>query len=273
MDTSQIRKYSTILTIAGSDSSAGAGIQADIKTAAAFGVHASTAISSITAQNTCGIIAISDVDPYMLQKQIEAIVTDEKPLAVKTGMLPSPQAVEVVANAIRRFNLVNIVVDPVLISSSGTPMSDKMEDTIKTMKTALSPLATLVTPNIPEAITLSGLSKSDILNNPLLLPDRLNCPGILLKGGHSDTDCDDILIAEKETTTFTSKRIGSRNTHGTGCVLSSAIASCLALGLTLREAVKHAKNFVTRAIEEGKNLHFGNGHGPLFLLDKYNSMQ
>ena len=101
----------------------------------------------------------------------------------------------------------------------------------------------------------------------------LNCPGILLKGGHSDTDCDDILIAEKETTTFTSKRIGSRNTHGTGCVLSSAIASCLALGLTLREAVKHAKNFVTRAIEEGKNLYFGNGHGPLFLLDKYNSMQ
>lgn len=256
-------KYNVMLSIAGSDSSAGAGVQADIKTAAALDVYAMTVITSVTAQSSQGVAAKSDVSTEMIRRQLEAVLSDEKPAAVKTGMLPTPEIIETVANVLRRYGCRNIVVDPLLISSSGFPLVDRPEEAADAFRRHLFPIATLITPNLPEASFLSGQDCPD----PVSLPRLLNASAVLLKGGHSSgDDSADLLICNGTIERYATPRVNSRNTHGTGCVLSAAIASFLARGMELRDAVGEAKKFIYNAITEGASYTFGKGTGPLYLF-------
>lgn len=256
-------RYTTILSIAGSDSSSGAGIQADIKTAQLMGVYCMTAITSVTAQCSVGVKTKFDIPVEIVVSQIEQSFIDEPPLAVKTGMLPTPETIRQTANAIDRIGVNRLVVDPVLISSSGTPLCEPLGQCAEEMLNALFPLATLVTPNIPEATYLCGGTLPP-LND---LPARLNTHAVLLKGGHSGNDkVNDILITRDNVIVLEGARIESSNTHGTGCVLSSAITSLLAKGMSLTHAVARAKEFITRSIAVGASYCFGIGYGPLYLL-------
>lgn len=262
------KRYTTILSIAGSDSSAGAGIQADIKTAHSLGVYATTAITSVTAQNTTGISTRMDVDSYVLRQQLEQIITDEPPMAVKTGMLPSQEAISAVADVLKKHSCRNIVVDPVLISTSGTPLTEPLAEAAYAMKSLLFPLARIVTPNIPEAVFLSG---SGALSNDKaqlrILPSVINARTVLIKGGHSDGSIStDILTGEEGEAEFASSRIDTTNSHGTGCVLSTAIACGLAKGLSIKNAVALAKKFINHALSRGADYRFGKGNGPLYLF-------
>ncbi len=262
------KRYTTILSIAGSDCSGGAGIQADIKTAQALGVYACTAITSVTAQNTTGISAKMDVDSYVLRQQLEQIITDEPPMAVKTGMLPSPDATIAVAEVLGKHGCSNIVVDPVLISTSGTPLTHPLDESAKVMKEILFPMARLITPNIPEAEFLSGISLSEPKPYTLYhVLQRMNAKSILIKGGHSTGRLSaDILICEEGQEEFADERIETTNTHGTGCVLSTAIACGLANGLSLKKSISLAKKFINHALSRGSAYSFGKGNGPLYLF-------
>ena len=252
----------TALTIAGSDSSGGAGIQADIKTMTANGVYAMSAITALTAQNTTGVTSIMEATPQFLAEELDCIFTDIYPDAIKTGMVSSSELIEVIADKLTGYQAKNIVVDPVMVATSGARLIS--EDAISTLKSKLLPLAKVITPNIPEAEVLSEMqikSEADMEKAAKIICDRLGC-SVLLKGGHQLNDANDLLWQKDEQVTwFMGKRIDNPNTHGTGCTLSSAIASNLAKGYDLKTSVKYAKNYISGALAAGLNL--GKGSGPM----------
>lgn len=252
----------TALTIAGSDSSGGAGIQADIKTMMANGVYAMSAITALTAQNTTGVTSIMEATPQFLAEELDCIFTDIYPDAIKTGMVASTELIEVIADKLTAYEAKNIVVDPVMVATSGARLIS--EDAISTLKSKLLPLAKVITPNIPEAEVLSEMqikSEADMEKAAEIICDRLGC-SVLLKGGHQLNDANDLLWQKDEQATwFMGKRIDNPNTHGTGCTLSSAIASNLAKGYDLKTSVKYAKNYISGALAAGLNL--GKGSGPM----------
>lgn len=251
----------TALSIAGSDPSGGAGIQADLKTFAAHGVYGMAAISALTAQNTVAVFAVEAASDAMLRAQLESVFSDIFPDAVKVGMLPSARSVETVARELSSRKARNVVVDTVMVSSSGTRLLDGGAE--RTLMGALFPLARVVTPNVPEAEALTGVEIRDrggMIEAARAL-SRLTDAAILLKGGHVSGDASDLLLLDGSPEWFVSTRIASRHTHGTGCALSSAIAANLALGYPVREAVSRAKDYVWRAIRDAPGL--GRGNGPL----------
>ena len=242
-----------VLTIAGSDSSAGAGIQQDLKTITAHGCYGATVITSITSQNTLGVQSTMTVPPHVVASQLSAVLTDLEPRAVKIGMLPDAAVAEAVTDVLGSYlqqHRVAVVYDPVMISSSGFVLME--DEAIEFITRQLFPLCTLITPNLPEAERLG---------------DSLSPYAYLLKGGHAEGDVttDVLHLPDGTVSEFSTLRVNSRNLHGTGCTLSSAIASCLALGCSLHEAVRRAKAFVTAAIKRSQNVSIGHGNGPLLL--------
>ena len=251
----------TALSIAGSDSGGGAGIQADLKTMTLHGVFAMSAVTALTAQNTTGVRGILEVSPEFLAQQIDAVFEDIFPDAVKIGMVSSAELVMVIAERLRHFKARNIVVDPVMVSTSGSRLMQT--EAIAVLQRELLPLSSLVTPNIPEAEVLSGLTilnKKDMMLAAKTISDRYRC-AVLLKGGHSITDADDLLYSEGGYQWFEGKRIDNPNTHGTGCTLSSAIASNLAKGRDIETAIRLAKEYISGAL--GAMLNLGAGSGPM----------
>lgn len=254
------RQMKTALTIAGSDSSGGAGIQADLKTFTCCKVYGMSAITSLTAQNTTGVFSIMDVSPEFLEEQIKAVALDIFPDAVKIGMVSSSELIEVIEKSIKKYGFKNIVVDPVMVSTSGFNLIQN--DALSALK-KLFPLASLITPNISEAEIISNTkikSKSDMENAAKIIFNDFKTP-VLVKGGHSLCDADDFLYSKNGGKWFYGKRIKTENTHGTGCTLSSAIASNLSKGFTLEKSIKNAKKYLTGALKKGLNL--GKGSGPL----------
>ena len=259
----------TALTIAGSDCSGGAGIQADIKTMSTNGVYAMSAITALTAQNTTGVRAIQESTPEFLGQQLDAIFEDIVPNAVKIGMVSSCKLIEVIAQKLAYYKAKNIVVDPVMVATSGSLLIDK--DAINCLTKNLLPMASLVTPNIPEAEILSNISiksDKDMITSAKVIGDKFGC-AVLLKGGHSVNDANDLLYANGECTWFNGKKIDNPNTHGTGCTLSSAIASNLAKGYSLHQAVLRAKEYISGALKAQLNL--GHGSGPMCHVFDLNS--
>ena len=251
----------TVLTIAGSDSGGGAGIQADIKTMTVHGVYAASAVTAVTAQNTTGVYGVQKISPDFLRKQIDCVFQDITPDAVKTGMLPGKEHVETVAEVLSFYRAKHIVTDPVMVSTSGTSLMD--EAAKEALKEKLFPLAELITPNIPETEELLGRhvrTKEDMESAAEELHKRWGC-AVLCKGGHFPGEADDFLYTEKGGFWIPGERIPSENTHGTGCTLSSAIACRLARGESLKEAVSGAKKYLAGALQAGLNL--GKGNGPL----------
>ena len=251
----------TALSIAGSDCSGGAGIQADMKTMTMNGVYAMSAITVLTAQNTTGVRAIQESTPDFLKHQIDAVFEDIYPDAVKIGMVASSALIRIIADRLKHYNAKNVVVDPVMVATSGSFLMKT--DAVKTLVEELLPISTLVTPNIPEAQVLSGMiieSKNDMVTAAKQIGDSFHC-AVLLKGGHSINDANDLLYANGELTWFEGKRIDNPNTHGTGCTLSSAIASNLAKGFTLAESVRRAKDYISGAL--AAMLDLGEGSGPM----------
>ncbi len=254
-------KMKTALTIAGSDCSGGAGIQADLKTMTMNGVYAMSVITALTAQNTTGVRAIEESTPLFLKQQIDAVFEDIRPDAVKIGMVSSCELIRVIAERLRHYDAKNVVVDPVMVATSGSALMKT--DAVQTLTEELLPIATLVTPNIPEAEVLSGMAiktKEDMIAAAKKIAEAYHC-AVLLKGGHSVNDANDLLYANGNLTLFEGKRIDNPNTHGTGCTLSSAIASNLAKGFTLAESVKRAKNYISEAL--AAMLDLGKGAGPM----------
>lgn len=251
----------TALSIAGSDSCGGAGIQADLKTMTMNGVYAMTAVTALTAQNTTGVRAIQEATPEFLGQQIDAVFEDIFPDAVKIGMVSASELIRVIAKKLRDYEAKHIVVDPVMVATSGSVLLKT--DAVETLEKELLPLAEVVTPNIPEAEILSGMAiktKEDMLEAAEKISKTYGC-AVLLKGGHSINDANDYLYANEEGHWFEGKRIDNPNTHGTGCTLSSAIASNLAKGYELPEAVKRAKDYISGAL--GSMLDLGKGSGPM----------
>lgn len=251
----------TVLTIAGSDCSGGAGTQADIKTMTANGVYAMSVITALTAQNTLGIWGIRVTEPEFLEKQLDAVFSDIRPDAVKIGMICSKEQIQVIADKLKRYHAGNVVLDPVMLSTSGTRLIS--EEAIATWKEELFTLATILTPNIPEAEVLSGVkitAAEKMEQAAKYIAEKYGC-AVLLKGGHQAGDADDFLYAGGKGRWFCKKRIENPNTHGTGCTLSSAIASNLAKGYSLEKSVKNAKNYITGALQA--KLDLGAGNGPL----------
>jgi len=251
----------TALTIAGSDSSGGAGIQADIKTMCANGVYAMSAVTALTAQNTTGVYGIFEATPAFLANQLDCIFTDIYPDAVKTGMVSSVALIRVIADKLRQYRAKNIVVDPVMVATSGSRLI--AEDAVDALKKELLPLATVLTPNIPEAEIFSGFSiagPADMERAARIIGEAYGC-AVLLKGGHQVSDADDLLWRDGRGRWFQGQRIDNPNTHGTGCTLSSAIASNLAKGLDLEHSVERAKAYVSGALSAMLDL--GAGRGPM----------
>ena len=258
-----------VLSIAGSDSSGGAGIQADIKTIAAHRLFAESAITALTAQNTLGVTGVLDIDPAFVAKQIDAVFEDIRPAAVKVGMVSSAAIIEAVADALERHAAANIVVDPVMVATSGARLIG--DDAIEALKARLLPLADVVTPNMPEAEVLCGFPVNDDASMERAaneLSERVQ-GAVLVKGGHSAARADDVLVARAGAPAFwlSAPRVDTQNTHGTGCTLSSAIACGLAKGLPMEEAVRAAKDYVRGALAAGLNL--GKGSGPLDHMWEY----
>src|SRR5882724_8828116 len=250
-----------VLTIAGSDSGGGAGIQADIKTIQANGCYALSVVTSVTAQNTMSLIGASDVPTKIVEAQMNAVFSDFNVAAVKTGMLSSSEIVKCVAAELQRVTFKWLVVDPVMISKSG--FSLLQPDAVESMKNELFQLAALVTPNVPEAEALTGLRIREIESAKeaaKMLMDT-GCGAVLIKGGHLIGDPIDVLWDGQDYTLFESERILTKNTHGTGCTYASAIAANLAQGLLMKEAIAKAKGYVTEAIRNSLNI--GHGYGPV----------
>ena len=263
-------KCKTALTIAGSDCSGGAGIQADIKTMTMNGVYAMSAITAMTAQNTTGVKAIQESTPEFLKQQLDAVFEDIYPDAVKIGMVSSSELIRVIADRLAYYGAGNIVVDPVMVASSGSALMKS--EAVRVLTEELLPVASLVTPNIPEAQVLSGMiieSKEDMSIAAKQISDSCHC-AVLLKGGHSINDANDLLYANGELVWFEGKRIDNPNTHGTGCTLSSAIASNLAKGFSLAESVKRAKDYISGAL--AAMLDLGKGSGPMMHNFDLNSL-
>ena len=251
----------TALTIAGSDSSGGAGIQADIKTMTANGVYAMSAITALTAQNTTGVTGIFETTPDFLAKQLDAVFTDIFPDAVKIGMVSSAELIEVIAEKLRFYGAKNIVVDPVMVATSGSKLL--RDDAVKALTEQLLPMADLLTPNIPEAEILSGQSISDAAGMEAAaryISETYHC-SVLCKGGHQVHDADDLLWRNGSGKWFRGRRIQNPNTHGTGCTLSSAIASNLAKGYDIDTSVERAKAYISGALSAMLDL--GHGSGPM----------
>ena len=241
----------TALTIAGSDSSGGAGIQADIKTMISNGVYAMSAITALTAQNTTGVTGIMEATPEFLADQLDNIFTDIYPDAVKIGMVSSSALIETIAKKLRQYEAKNIVVDPVMVATSGAKLIN--DEAIEALKSQLLPMATVLTPNIPEAEVLSGMKIETA-------EEKYSC-AVLCKGGHQLNDANDLLWREGNYKWFQGKRINNPNTHGTGCTLSSAIASNLAKGFDLDTSVERAKKYISGAL--AAMLDLGKGSGPM----------
>lgn len=251
----------TALTIAGSDTSGGAGIQADLKTMTMNGVFAMSALTALTAQNTVGVQGIFEVTPEFLGMQIDSVFTDIRPDAVKIGMVSSAELISVIAEKLTAYQAENIVVDPVMVATSGSRLIN--EDAVSTLKEKLLPLATLVTPNIPEAEVLADMkieSPEDMIRAAEKISKAYSC-AVLCKGGHSMNDANDLLYYDGKYQWFKGKRIHNPNTHGTGCTLSSAIASNLAKGNDLATAVERAKEYISGAL--AAMLDLGAGSGPM----------
>lgn len=252
--------YVPVLSVAGSDSSGGAGIQADLKTMSAIGCYAMSAITAITAQNTIGVTGIRGVDTGLVAAQIDAVFTDIRPLAVKTGMLFSEEIVAVVAERLAANCVTNLVVDPVMVSTSGSRLIS--QGAVSTMVGRLFPLADIVTPNVAEAEVLTGTTDPDEQARLIL---ESGTRAVLLKGGDrsGDVKTDLLYCADGSTCRFSTEAIDTVNTHGTGCTLSSAIASYLAIGHPMVEAVGLAKDYVSDALRAGARYKIGGGHGPV----------
>ena len=251
----------TALTIAGSDSCGGAGIQADIKTMTVNGVYAMSAVTALTAQNTTGVKDIMEVSSSFLKEQLECIFTDIYPDSVKIGMIASKELIKTVKDTLVKYKAKNIVLDPVMVATSGAKLIS--DDAIDTLKKELLPIAAVVTPNIPEAEVLSGMkisSKEDMEAAAVRISEENHC-AVLLKGGHNLNDANDLLADDKNITWFQGKRIDNPNTHGTGCTLSSAIAANLAKGFSLVDSVKKAKEYISGALNAMLDL--GKGSGPM----------
>ena len=251
----------TTLSIAGSDSCGGAGIQADIKTMTLNGVYAMSAITALTAQNTTGVRGVQEATPDFLAQQIDAVFEDIRPDAVKIGMVSSAELIKTIAERLKFHKAENVVVDTVMVATSGARLIN--EDAIEVLKSELIPLATLVTPNIPEAEVLSGMkiqNKDDMLKAANIISEAYHC-AVLLKGGHSVSDANDLLYDNGSYKWFCGKRIDNPNTHGTGCTLSSAIAANLAKGYDLESSVQRAKDYISGAL--AAMLDLGQGSGPM----------
>lgn len=251
----------TALTIAGSDSGGGAGLQADLKTFAAHGVFGLTAITAVTAQNTQGVTAVLPMPPDLVTAQIDAVVSDLGAAATKIGMLATAAIVDAVAHAIERHRLTNVVVDTVMIAKGGAPLVD--DDAVAVMRARLLPLAAVITPNIPEAERLTGRTIASVaqMREAARALIAAGARAAVVKGGHLDGPAIDVFDDGRTVIELAAERIATRHTHGTGCTFSSAIAARLALGEDLRTAVEGAKAYVTRAIAHAPNL--GHGHGPI----------
>ena len=258
-------RYVRVLSIAGSDSGGGAGIQADLKTFSALGCYGMTAITAITAQNTQGVRAIHGIPPDMLRAQIDAVAEDIGVDAVKIGMLHEPAVVRVVVKAIARHQMLQVVLDPVMVATSGDRLM--ADDTVNVLVQELFPLTTVITPNLDEAALLLGRSidGADALDEAASALLALGAPAVLLKGGHlpGDLVVDVLALAGGGRLRLQSPRIATHNGHGTGCTLSAAIAAHLALGLPLAQAVEKARAYILGAIAAGADVHTGRGHGPL----------
>ena len=254
-------KMKTALTIAGSDCSGGAGIQADLKTMTMNGVYAMSAITALTAQNTTGVRSISEPPAEFLRAQLDAVFEDIFPDAVKIGMVSSSELIRVIAERLSHYGAKNIVTDPVMVATSGSALIKT--DAVNTLAEELLPIAALVTPNIPEAEVLSGMeikNREDMLAAARLISGKYGC-ATLVKGGHSINDATDLLYSGGRAEWFEGERIDNPNTHGTGCTLSSAIAANLAKGFSLTDSVRRAKNYISHAL--AAQLDLGRGSGPM----------
>ena len=254
-------KMKTALTIAGSDSGGGAGIQADIKTMTMNGVFATCAITALTAQNTLGVTGIMDVSAEFLAKELDAVFTDIPPDALKIGMVSATSIIETIAEKLIEYKAKNIVLDPVMVATSGAKLIS--DDAIYALTEKLIPLATLITPNIPEAEVLADMkitSVEDMLSASKIISEKYSC-AVLCKGGHSLNDSNDLLYSAGNYKWFNGKRIDNPNTHGTGCTLSSAIASNLAKGYDLETSIQRAKDYISGALNAMLDL--GAGSGPM----------
>ena len=249
-----------VLSIAGSDCSGGAGIQADLKTFSAHGVFGMSVIVSVVAENTVRVIAIQDIRPDMIQKQIDAVFEDIRPDAVKIGMLSGPECMTAVAEKLREYKPENVVIDPVMYAKNGCPLMEP--DSVGVLISEIVPFADVLTPNIPEAEKIAGIKiqNSEDMKKASRIIRQMGCRNVLVKGGHAEGDALDILFDGEEFFSFSVPRIYTKNTHGTGCTYSSAIASNLALGMDIAAAVEKAKAYVTTAITHA--LPIGSGNGP-----------
>lgn len=258
-------RISIAMTIAGSDSSGGAGIQADLKTFSARGVYGASTITALTAQNTCSVSAIHEVPPEFVTQQLVAVLSDLNVAAIKIGMLASVAIIEAIGAVLRQYPDIPVVLDPVMVAKSGDALLHA--DAINALRDVLFPLATIITPNIPEAAMLTGAidatSEAHMTEQALALRAS-GCSAVLLKGGHlTTTDSTDLLLLDDVVQRFSYPRLPTRNTHGTGCTLSSAIAAELAKGLPIRMAVATAEDFIHEAIACADQLDVGHGHGPV----------
>ena len=250
-----------VLSIAGSDSSGGAGIQADIKTIIANGCFAETAITALTAQNTLGVRDIMNVTPEFLENELDAIFEDIRPDAVKIGMVSDKNLIKSIAKKLKQYQAKNIVVDPVMVATSGSKLLS--DDAISTLIEELIPLADIITPNIPEAEVLSGMSikNTSDMEEAIKIISKLGSKSVLLKGGHRINDANDLLFYNNELTWINGKRINNPNTHGTGCTLSSAIASNLAKDYDMVSSIKRSKYYLSKCLMQMLDL--GAGSGPM----------
>lgn len=251
-----------VLTIAGSDCSGGAGIQADLKTMTAHKVYGMSVITALTAQNTTGVYGIMDTTADFVANQIDCVFKDIYPDAVKIGMVSNSDIIEVIADKLKKYDAKNIVVDPVMVSTSGSKLLN--DDAINALVSKLIPIATVITPNIPEAQVLIGReikTAEDIKNAAKEISEKCNSVAVLLKGGHLVETANDLLYQNGKYYEFKGERVDNDNTHGTGCTLSSAIACNLSKGFTVEQSIKNAKAYITECLKAGLNL--GNGSGPL----------
>lgn len=255
------------MTIAGSDSCGGAGIQADIKTMSALGVYAASAITAITVQNTKGVYAIQEVKPEIVKGQIEAVMDDIQPDAIKIGMVNDCATILAIAETLKKYKdkIHNLIIDPVMVSTSGCRLMQ--EDALEAFISQLLPLATLLTPNIPEAEILAGMSiqNTDDIKSAAASICNLGCKYVLIKGGHFDgaEKIDYLFENGKQKTSYRGINVNTKNTHGTGCTLSSAITSYLAREMDMNTAIAMAKTYLSGAILAGKDVKIGEGHGPV----------
>lgn len=257
-------KYIPTLTIAGSDSCGGAGIQADIKTMSALGCYASSAITAITIQNTVGVTAVHAVPPEIVAGQIRAVMDDIKPLAIKIGMVNDATTIEAIADALVDYDIKILVIDPVMVATSGSRLMQ--DDAVDIFRNKLLPMATLLTPNVPEAEVLSNMKITDeaSMNEAAKRILAKGCNTLLIKGGHlAGKKIDRLYAADKQVREYEAQDVATRNTHGTGCTLSSAITAHLAIGYTMEEAIAKAKAWLTEALIAGADVEIGSGHGPV----------